>query len=159
MATKRKRKIQQKYFGCEVCGEIIEHGQFFCGYCSPPESTPKPLPKGITFTQALLRILLLTLIFFSSTLYKLDKDFIEKEYKISPLEKVKLETHDEDIKTIHEIGAQMANVRKKPGGKIVMVLHQGERIEFIREEGGWMKINAHNKTGWISETLVKTLLE
>jgi hypothetical protein len=159
MATKWKRNNWQIIFGCELCGENIERGQFFCGYCGPPDSIPKPLPKGITFTQVLLRISLLTLIFFSFTFYKLNKDYVDKTNKIIPLEKVELISHDTDLKTIHAVGVQNANVRNKPGGKIVMVLYEGERIEIVREEGGWIEINAHNKTGWIFAALVTTSFE
>lgn len=161
MAKKNKRnpKLNEWIINCDVCGETIVRGQWFCKRCGPPETTPKSLPKGITGMQAFLRISLLLVLFFSFAVYKLDQDFVERKEKVHSSQKIKLESHEEELKPVHSVGVRMANVRRKPNGEIVMVLHEGEKLEVIRNSKGWLEINAHGKSGWISENLVKTTFE
>ncbi len=161
MAKKNKRNSPSKEWivNCEVCGETILRGQWFCYRCGPPESKPKSLPKGLTGGQAFLQISLMLVLFFSFTVYKLDQGFVEKKEKVVSSQKIKLESHEEDLKPVHLVGVRMANVRSEPNGEIVMVLHEGEKIEVIRNNGNWLEIKAHDKSGWISENLVKTAFE
>jgi len=161
MAKKNKRNppVAEWIVNCDICGETILRGQWFCNRCGSPESSPKPLPKSITGLQAFVRISLLTICFVSFAVYKLNHDFIEKQDKVVPPQEVKLESHEEELKPIHSVGVKMANVRRNPKGKIVMVLHEGEIIEVLRNDGGWLEIKAHGKSGWISENLIKTSFE
>jgi hypothetical protein len=157
--NKRNPPLKEWIINCDTCGEIILQGQLFCSHCSPPKSSPKPLSKSITGLQALVKISLLTVLFVSFVVYKLDQDFVEKKDKTFPTQQIKLESHEEELKPIHLIGVKMANVREKPNGKILMVLNEGEIIEVMSNDGGWFEIKAHDKSGWISENLVKTRLE
>jgi hypothetical protein len=161
MAKKNKRNplLKEWIVNCDTCGETILRGQWFCNRCGPPKSSPKSLSKGITGLQALVRISLLTVLFFSFAVYKLDQEFVEKKDKVVSSQKVKLESYEEELKPIHSVGVKMANVRHEPNGKIVMVLHKGEKIEVIRNEGGWLEVKAHDKSGWISENLITTRFE
>ncbi len=144
---------------CQNCGETILRGQWFCARCGPPESEPKSLPNKITGLQAVVRISFLIVIFFSFAIYKLDQDFVEKDYKGFISRNVKLESHEKDLEPIHLVGVEMANVRSEPNGEIVMVLRKGEKVEVIKNNGGWLEVKAHDKSGWISENLVKTIFE
>jgi len=161
MAQKNKRTppLKEWIVNCDICGETILRDQWFCRRCGPPESSPKPLSKSITGLQALIRILILTVLFVSFTAYKLDQDFVDKKDKVFSSQKIELESHEEELKPIHSVGVKMANVRREPNGKIVMVLHEGEIIEVVRNDGGWLEIKAHKKSGWISENLIKTRFE
>ena len=161
MAQKNKRTppLKEWIVNCDICGETILRDQWFCRRCDPPESLPKPLSKNITGLQALVRISLLTILFVFFANYKLGQDFADKKDKIFPSQKVELESHEEELKPIHSVGVTMANVRSEPNGEIVMVLHEGEIIEVLRNDGGWLEIKAHDKSGWISENLIKTRFE
>lgn len=161
MAQKNKRNppLKEWIISCDTCGETILRDQWFCRRCCAPESLPKPLSKSITGLQASVRILLLTVLFVSFTVYKLNQDFVEKKDKFVSSQKIKLESHEEALKPIHSVGVKMANVRREPNGEIVMVLLEGEVIEVMRNEDGWLEIKAHEKSGWISENLIQTRFE
>ena len=62
---------------CELCGETILRGQWFCSSCGPPKPEPKSLPKKISAIRAAIQILLLTTLFFSLSFYKLNQDLFE----------------------------------------------------------------------------------
>lgn len=161
MAKKNKRNppLEEWIVNCDTCGETILRDQWFCKRCGSPESLPKSLPKSITGVQAFFRITLLTVLFFSFAVYKFDQDFVEKKENVFSSQKVKLESHEEELKPIHLVGVKMANVRREPNGEIIMVLHEGETVKVLRNDRGWLEIKAHDKSGWISENLIKTKFE
>ncbi len=157
--NKRNPPLKEWIINCDVCGEIILRDQWFCNRCDPPQSLPKPLSKSITGLQALVRISLLTALFFSFVVYKLDQDFVGKRDIDFYSQKVELESHQEELKPVHIVGVKMANVRSEPNGEIVMVLYEGEKVEVLSNDGSWLEIKVHGKPGWISENLIKTTFE
>jgi len=52
----------------------------------------------------------------------------------------------------------LANIRSKPSmdGAIVTVAEQGMSLDVIEDNGRWSKVRVFNKTGWISNKLIKT---
>ena len=159
MAKKNRKDfpLNDWIVNCEICGETILRNQWFCNNCGPPESKPKSLHVGISGLQAFLRVFLMIILFFSFAIYKLDRGGFEE--KASASKRIKLEEDEEKIKLVHLIGVQMANVRNEPNGEIVMVLHEGEKIEVISNNGAWLEIKAHRKSGWIHENLVTSSLK
>ncbi|MFQ5674100.1 MAG: SH3 domain-containing protein [Nitrospinales bacterium] len=149
---------------CSACGWPLR-GALYCRRCGPPRPPPRDyeeesLANGKTFT----RIALMVLLFVGVAMLKLDVkiDLFGTEPNGKPAAVPESEKpRDEDFKVVHLVNVSLANVRKRPSprGRIVMVLEKDTRVQVLEEKGKWLRISAHDKTGWIYGELVTARVE
>ncbi len=55
------------------------------------------------------------------------------------------------------VSSRVANVRSKPStrGKVLTKVYDGRRVGYKGKKGGWYKIRARGKTGWVKGSLLK----
>ena len=151
-----------KYLYCDSCNSLLPASGFFCVQCDPPEG-PILVPEGVlTFPQAMLRIALLTLLFLTIAIFKLDINVIEVFSNNQDETKIKV-TEDEDFKIVFKVNAVMANIRSLPNIKtstIIDKIPKSTQVMINGVEGDWSRIKyraeigANFKTGWIATRLL-----
>ena len=52
-----------KYFNCDTCNSLLPAPGFYCVQCEPPSGPDSIIEDELTFSQAMLRICLLALLF------------------------------------------------------------------------------------------------
>ena len=148
---------------CDSCGTLLPAPGFFCVLCDPPEP-PEPDPeKGLNFSQAYLRITLLTLVFIVVAVFKLEINPLNL-FHDSGTDEVPLQVaEDEDYKIFFKVNASFANLRNEPNTKtstILFVLIQGTQVEILEKKGKWSKIRSNpgpkapSRTGWLVSKLI-----
>ena len=136
---------------------------FFCVKCDPPEP-PEPDPeKGLDFSQAYLRIALITLVFIVVAVFKLDINPLNLFQDLGTDEVTLQVAEDEDYEIFFKVNVSSANLRDKPNTKtstILFVLSQGTQVEILEKKGKWSKIRSKprpkepTRTGWLASKLI-----
>jgi hypothetical protein len=156
------KKPERKYLYCDSCNSLLPAPGFYCVQCEPPQG-PKLEPQGeLNFSQAMLRISLLTLFFTIIVVFKLDinlKYIFLSNSQETPLKVAK----DEDFKVFFKVNTRLANLRNLPNiknSKIIDKLELGNQVELLVAERGWSKIKFKpqagegTKIGWIATKLL-----
>lgn len=163
-SKQEERKIKKHNSYCAVCDTRLSPDAIFCLVCDPPlPPGVEPEETGISFRQALLRILILVTLFVAIVFGKLevpfdgllvDKNNIINQETLAENEQPK----DKDFQTIHTIVVSSANIRSKPSiqGEIVLTAEKGTDLEVIVSEKNWSKVRVLEKIGWISNKLFKS---
>jgi hypothetical protein len=155
--------MQRKYQYCDSCGTLLPAPGFYCVQCEPPEA-PEPDPeKGMGFSQACLRIALLTLVFLILAVYKLEIDSTSLFQGLSTSEVPLKVAEDDDYYMVFKVNVSFANLRNEPNTKkstILFVLTQGKEVEVLDKKGRWSKVRSkpgpgeQSRTGWIVSRLL-----
>ncbi|MBT5028456.1 MAG: SH3 domain-containing protein [Nitrospina sp.] len=156
-------KIKRRYQYCDTCETLLPAPGFYCIKCSPPIGPEPDHGKGLSLSQACLRITLLGLIFVVIIYFKLGLDL--PSLVLNPVhEEIPLkEAVDEDYKIVFKVNVSFANLRNEPNLKtstIIFVLNKGTQVEILDKKGKWSKIRTQPKpgekarTGWLSNKLL-----
>jgi len=147
---------------CDSCNSLLPAAGLFCVQCGPPEG-PILVPEGeLTLSQAMLRIVLLTLLFLTIAIFRLDINVIEVLSNNQDETEIKV-TEDEEFKIIFKVNAVMANIRSLPNIKssiIIDKIPKSTQVMVNGVEGDWSKIKyraeigGNFKTGWIATRLL-----
>ena len=62
---------ERKYFYCDTCNSLLPDPGFYCVQCEPPSGPNSIIEDELTFSQAMLRISLLILLFLVIAIFKL----------------------------------------------------------------------------------------
>ena len=155
---------EKKYLYCDSCNSLLPAPGFYCVQCEPPQAPSLESEGDLTFFQAALRIVLLTILFLAIAVVKLDKyimDVVPSEEKEVPLKIAE----DEDFKLIFKVNTRLANLRDIPKiktSKVIDTLKLGTQVEVVGNEGDWSKViikselDVEAKTGWIATKLLKS---
>ena len=155
---------EKKFLYCDSCNSLLPAPGFYCVQCDPPQG-PNVEPDGdLTFSQAVLRIVLLIILFLAIAFVKLDKyimEVVSSDKKEVPLKLAE----DEDFKLIFKVNTRLANLRDIPKiktSKVIDTLKLGTQVEVVGNEGDWSKViikselDVEAKTGWIATKLLKS---
>ena len=155
--------MKRKYQYCDVCGTLLPVPGFFCVQCDPPEPPDSEPEKGLNFSQASLRIVILILIFIVVAVVRLEID-LEKLAPEEVASEVSLKVaEDEDFKLFFKVKVNFANLRDKPNiktSKVIFVMSKGTPVEVLEKKGKWSKIRSNPKpgeearTGWLASKLL-----
>jgi hypothetical protein len=155
---------ERKYFYCDSCNSLLPAPGYYCVQCEPPQGPELESQGELKFSNAMLRITLLTLLFLIIAVFKLDiqlKDVFSSSDQETPLNVAE----DEDIKIFFKVNTRLANLRDLPNiknSKIIDTLEMGFQIEVLEAERGWSKIKfkpqgtEETKIGWISTKLLES---
>ena len=159
-----KEQPRSKYLRCDSCNSILPTPGFFCIQCKPPQGPDSIIDDELTFSQAILRISLLVLLFTNIAIFKLDIN-IEK-WLIGNQKETQIKAADDDFKIYFKINTDLANVRNLPNLKtstILATLTMGTQVEILHEmRRGWSKVkykfesDDQYKTGWIATKLLSS---
>jgi hypothetical protein len=153
---------ERKYLYCDSCNSLLPSPGYYCVQCDPPQG-PKPDIEGeLGFSQAILRISLLTILFLAIAVFKLDINLMDI---FSPdAQKIPLKVaEDEDFKIFFKVNTGMANLRSLPNmktSKIIGSLVMGAHVEVLKTDRGWSKVKLKPQageapqTGWIASKLL-----
>ena len=155
-------KPERKYLYCDSCNSLLPAPGYYCVQCEPPQG-PELEPQGeLKFSQAMLRISLLTLMFLIVAVFKLGinlKDFFSSSVQVTPLKVAE----DEDFKVFFKVNTRVANMRNLPNmknSKVIDSLKMGVQVEVLGAERGWSKVKLKpqvgegTKIGWIATKLL-----
>ena len=155
--------MKRNYQYCDSCGTLLPAPGFFCVLCDPPEP-PEPDPeKGLDFSQAYLRIALITLVFIVVAVFKLDINPLNLFQDLGTDEVTLQVAEDEDYEIFFKVNVSFANLRNKPNTKtstILFVLTQGTQLKILEKKGKWSKIRSKPgpkepaRTGWLASKLI-----
>ena len=155
-------KPERKYLYCDSCNSLFPAPGYYCVRCEPPQGPELESQGELKFSQAMLRISLLTLMFLIVAVFKLDinlKDVFSSSKQETPLKVAK----DEDFKVFFKVNTRLANLRNLPNiknSKIIDKLEMGNQVELLVAERGWSKIKFKpqagegTKIGWIATKLL-----
>ncbi|MZH04187.1 MAG: SH3 domain-containing protein [Nitrospinae bacterium] len=153
---------EHKYLYCDSCNSLLPEPGFYCVKCEPPKGPDSFSEADLTFSQAMLRIALLTLLFVVIAVFRLDIDMgqvVSSGSKETPL-KIAV---DEDFKIFFKVNTGLANLRSLPNvksSKIIDTISLGTQVEVVGTERGWSKViykpgpGVKAKTGWIATKLL-----
>ena len=154
-----------KYFNCDTCNSLLPAPGFYCVQCEPPSGPNSIVEDELTFSQAMLRISLLVLLFSVVAIFKLDINIADELPYNEEETKFKI-AEDEYFKIFYKINTGLANVRSHPSSKkskIIATLPRGTQVEILHEmHRGWskvkykMKLGDQYKTGWIATKLLNS---
>ena len=155
--------MKRNFQYCDSCRTLLPAPGFFCVKCDPPEP-PEPDPeKGLDFSQAYLRIALITLVFIVVAVFKLDINPLNLFQDLGTDEVTLQVAEDEDYEIFFKVNVSSANLRDKPNTKtstILFVLSQGTQVEILEKKGKWSKIRSKprpkepTRTGWLASKLI-----
>ncbi len=157
-----RNEPERKYLYCDSCNSLLPAPGIYCVQCEPPQGPEMTSDGELTFSQAMLRIALLTLLFLIVAVFKLDVDMIGALAPDKGETQMKIAV-DEDFKIYFKINTGLANLRSLPNvkkSKIVDSLPMGTQVEVIGVEGGWSNVKLKQeadgvaKTGWIATKLL-----
>ncbi|PIQ97429.1 MAG: hypothetical protein COV67_04255 [Nitrospinae bacterium CG11_big_fil_rev_8_21_14_0_20_56_8] len=143
---------------CSVCHRALPPKSLFCPNCGLPEPPEEDPERGLTFGQALLRILGFVLLFCALVVYKLDiqlEQFVPGPGKVP--DKIEYpKTTDPDFKVIHIVNMAMVNVREGPSmdAKVVTVLEKGTHVKVLKTKGDWSQIEGNGVQAWVVSRLL-----
>ena len=63
---------ERKYLYCDSCNSLLPAPGYYCVQCEPPQGPESDSEGELKFSQAMLRISLLTLLFLVIAVFKLD---------------------------------------------------------------------------------------
>lgn len=163
MSTTPYLKMKSRYQYCDSCGTLLPAPGFYCVICDPPQHPELDPDKGLDFSQACLRIALLTLIFLVVAVFKLEINLTSLFQDQSSHEAPLKVSEDEDYYIVYRVKVSFANLRDKPNAKtstILFVLRQGTQVEVLEKKGKWSKIRSkpgsgeQARTGWLATRLL-----
>ena len=157
-----RNEPERKYLYCDSCNSLLPAPGIYCVQCEPPQGPERVTGGELTFSQAMLRIALLTLLFLIVAVFKLDIDLASVLTHGQGETQMKIAV-DEDYKIIFKVNTGLANLRSLPNvntSKIVDSLTMGTQVEVIGVERGWSKVSLKQeadgpaKPGWIATKLL-----
>ena len=155
---------KQKYLYCDSCNSLLPAPGFYCVQCEPPQGPSSGTEGDLTFSQAILRIILLILLFLVIAFVKLDINMPENFSSYTKEVPLKI-PEDEGFKIFFKVNTTVANIRNQPKIKsstIIDTLSLGAQVEVVDAEGDWSKVifkpgpDVGAKTGWIATRLLKS---
>ncbi len=153
---------ERKYLYCDSCNSLLPAPGYYCVQCDPPQGPESDVESELKFSQAMLRISLLILLFLAVAIFKLDIEPIDI-FSSSAQEKPMKVAEDEDFKVFFKVNTGLANLRSLPNmktSKIISSLTMGSQVEVLGVERGWSKVKLkpregeEPKTGWIATKLL-----
>ena len=158
-------KSEGKSFYCDSCNSLLPPPGYFCVQCEPPHGPDLKIENELTFSQAMLRICLMILLFIVLSIFKLDINLFDGSTIGQNETKLKI-PEDEDFKLFYKINTGLANVRSLPNSKtskIIATLPMETKVEILHEmHRGWSKVKYKKepgdkyKTGWIATKLLSS---
>ena len=157
-----RNKPESKYLYCDSCNSLLPSPGYYCVQCEPPQDPELESQGELKFSQAMLRISLLTLMFLIVAVIKLDiklKDVFLSSVKETPLKLAE----DENFKVFFNVNTRLANLRSLPNmknSKIIDTLKMGDQVEVLGAERAWSKVKFKpqvgegTKIGWIATKLL-----
>ena len=153
---------ERKYLYCDSCNSLLPSPGYYCVQCEPPQGPESDCEGELQFSQAMLRISLLTLLFLLIAVFKLDiklTDVFSTSVQETPMKVAE----DEDFKVFFKVNTGLVNLRSLPNmktSKIIGSLVIGAQVEVLGAEGVWSKVKLkplsveESKTGWIATKLL-----
>ena len=148
---------------CATCGAKTFPCGLFCRQCAPPIlPIDEPEELGISFEQALTRILILILLFVFIAVIRLDLPIAslflnntKSVYSDSLIEGQK--KTDESFEVMHTVIPHTANIRSKPSinSDVIGMVKHGMKLVVIESNEIWSKVHAFEQIGWIASRLLK----
>ena len=157
-----REEPENKYLYCDSCNSLLPAPGFYCVQCDPPQGPSSVSEGDLTFFQAILRIVLLILLFLAIAVVKLDIYLMEGSSPIPKETPLKI-AEDEDFKIFFKVNTRLANLRNLPNVKtseIIDTINMGTQVEVVGAESGWSKViyksspEIKAKTGWIATRLL-----
>ena len=161
--SKRQNALIKDY--CVSCDKPLQPGAAFCEHCGPPvlpEETPE---SGTPFWQAMIKILVLTLVFAVIVAYKAEwnyEDFFNNVIEAPTAEQnQEVPEDDEDYHLIHYVNVSFANIREQPSkkSKIIGGAGKGERLIILEKGEQWSQVDMGGKKGWVATRLLSSSIE
>ena len=153
---------ERKYLYCDSCSSLLPAPGYYCVQCEPPQGPGSDSEGDLKFSQAMLRICLLTLLFLVIVFYKLDVNLMDG-FSSSVQEIPFKVSEDKDFKVFFKVNTRMVNLRNLPNmktSKIIGSLRMGDQVEVLGVDRVWsnVKLEPHPgkevKTGWIATKLL-----
>ena len=142
---------EKKYFYCDTCSSLLPAPGFYCVQCEPPSAPNSIIEDELTFSQAMLRISLLVLLFLVIAIFKLDINIVDE--LIYNQKDTKLKIADEmtgnlDEKNSNEIFEFFINKIKKNNQTVIYVTHNIKfanmaRVKYKLEKGSLNRYNTY----------------
>ncbi|MBC8283838.1 MAG: SH3 domain-containing protein [Nitrospinae bacterium] len=154
---------EHKYLYCDTCNSLLPAPGYYCVQCEPPHGPESTIEGELTFSQAMLRISLLILLFVILAVFKLDVKMMDV-LPIGQEKKLQI-AEDEDFKIFFKINTGLANIRSLPNvktSKIIASLPMGTQVEVLGSERVWSEVKFNSEagdqaqTGWIATKLLSS---
>ena len=155
-------KPERKYLYCDSCNSLLPAPGYYCVQCEPPQGPGSDSEGDLKFSQAMLRICLLTLLFLVIAFYKLEVKLVDS-FSSSVQEIPFKVSEDKDFKVFFKVNTKMANLRNLPKmktSKIIGSLKMGDQVEVLGEDRIWSNVKLkpqageEAKIGWIATKLL-----
>lgn len=153
---------ERKYLYCDSCNSLLPSPGYYCVQCEPPQGPESDFEGELKFTQAMLRISLLILLFLVIAVFKLDVKVTDVFLSSAQETPMKI-AEDEDFKIFFKVNTALVNLRSLPNmktSKIIGSLVMGAQVEVLKTERVWSKVKLKPqagetpKTGWIASKLL-----
>jgi len=153
---------ERKYLYCDSCNSLLPAPGYYCVQCEPPQGPGSDSEGELKFSQAMLRISLLTLLFLVIAFYKLDLKLMNG-FSFSVQEIPLKVSEDKDFKVFFKVNTKMANLRNLPkmkNSKIIGSLRMGDQVELLGVDRVWSNVKLkpqageEPKIGWIATKLL-----
>ncbi len=162
MAKSAKEQIY-----CKACKYPLPPNALFCPGCGPPHLPDDIDVEGLSTSQAILRIVLVVILFSIVVVYKYDLKFFDNLLSTlfstvnAPKETTSLDSRQENAKVVYIVDKPQANVRESASmnGKVLVVLEKGQEVLVLQKKDSWSQIKVGNKIGWIYSKLLIAKVE
>ena len=153
---------ERKFLYCDSCNSLLPAPGYYCVQCEPPQGPGSDSEGELKFSQAMLRISLLTLLFLVIAFYKLEVKLVDS-FSSSVQEMPLKVSEDKDFKVFFKVNTKMANLRNLPkmkNSKIIGSLRMGDQVELLGEDRVWSNVKLkpqageEAKIGWIATKLL-----
>lgn len=153
-----REEPENKYLYCDTCNSLLPSPGFYCVQCEPPQGPSSDSEGELKFSQAMLRITLLILIFLVIAVFKLEVN-VKDVLSFGQVETQMKIAEDEDFKILFKVNTGLVNVRNIPNmksSKIIGSISLGTQVEVLGAEGSWSKVKykpesgGSLQTGWIA---------
>ncbi len=144
-----REEPEHKYLYCDSCNSLLPAPGFYCVQCDPPQGPDSISEVELPFSQALLRIVLLTLLFLVIAVFKLEVNVMEVLSSGSSENQIKI-AEDEDFKIFFKVNTGLVNVRSLPNmktSKIIGSIPKGTQVEVLGAERNWSKVKFQSESG------------
>jgi len=153
---------ERKFLYCDSCNSLLPAPGYYCVQCEPPQGPGSDSEGELKFSQAMLRISLLTLLFLVIAFYKLDLKLMDGFS--SSVQEIPLKvSEDKDFKVFFKVNRKIVNLRNLPKmktSKIIGSLRMGDQVELLGVDRVWSNVKLkpqageEAKTGWIATKLL-----
>jgi hypothetical protein len=160
-------KPERKYLYCDSCNSLLPVPGYYCVQCEPPQGPELESQDELKFSHAMLRIILLILIFLVVVFFKMDIK-LKDIFSSSEQETLLKVSEDKDFKVYFKVNTRMANLRSLPNiknSKIIDSLKMEDQVEVLGIERGWSKVKFKQqvgegtKIGWIATKLLDSKIK